>query len=470
MQQIMGRALGLASLTIALALVVIAVCLAGTCPAQASAKTASGWNSAHTKYYVDGKAVTGVRKIGKKRYVFKQSGKLAKKRFTVGATTFYPDKKGVLRACRQGKRYYYANGKRMTKYDALDARAYFTAEKVLGKITKKSDSKATKRLKAFKWVMYKYYAMHHKLEKCFKYWAPVYAMDHFKNIGGDCESDAAAFAYLAAAIGYKNVYAVTDSSVPDTDTTHAWCRINGAVYDPLFAQAKSFSTFYNSRHGSYETSGGCKVKIPRFSAKHASKHAKRLDLSNPNKNLWVKKGNHWRYYKSNGKLAKGSVKNQSSNKRFKKGAYYVFSSKGYLLTGKKTRIVKVSGAKHRVTRKGKASSGWSSSKKYYFMKNGKMASGVILLNSKLTAFSSSGNYKSSLTSKLRAASRKGQPYTALKDLLTSAGAESASSLVQTSCITYNGSTGKDASYSYGTFSVSTFIMDTTGEEVVMGVS
>jgi len=55
-------------------------------------------------------------------------------------------------------------------------------------------------------------------------WHITYANDIFINKGGNCISVGAAFAYMAAAIGYENVYAVNG-------TGHGWAEVNGLVYD-----------------------------------------------------------------------------------------------------------------------------------------------------------------------------------------------------------------------------------------------
>ncbi len=57
-------------------------------------------------------------------------------------------------------------------------------------------------------------------------WPVVYANDMFVNDGkGICFSYAAAFAYMAKAIGYEEVYACNSGS-------HGWAEIDGLIYDP----------------------------------------------------------------------------------------------------------------------------------------------------------------------------------------------------------------------------------------------
>ena len=55
-------------------------------------------------------------------------------------------------------------------------------------------------------------------------WAEIYANSFFDLQYGDCISYAAAFAYMAKALGYTNVYGC--------NTGHAWVEIDGLIYDP----------------------------------------------------------------------------------------------------------------------------------------------------------------------------------------------------------------------------------------------
>ena len=59
-------------------------------------------------------------------------------------------------------------------------------------------------------------------------WPQKYADNFFDTMSGNCISYAAAFAYMAKAIGYENVYGVNSGG-------HGWAEINGLVYDPEWA-------------------------------------------------------------------------------------------------------------------------------------------------------------------------------------------------------------------------------------------
>lgn len=214
----------------------------------------TGWQTINgKKYYYDSTGVmqTGWKKIGKYNYLFDNKG--------VMQTGWYKDKKG---------NYYYldrSTGKRTEKgkvngITIKNGKAYMTkstrkynvskidtmikARKIMVANTNVTDSKSKKLEKMFRWVMkgsYKRYRILRAARKT-KGWEMLYANDHFKHRKGCCVSDAAAFAFLATECGYKAYIA--------DDTGHAWTEIGGKVYDPLFAESKSFKKYYG---GTYKT-------------------------------------------------------------------------------------------------------------------------------------------------------------------------------------------------------------------------
>jgi len=228
-----------------------------TTPAKASAKKK--------------KVKTGIHKVGKNYYFYNKKGKRKKKEvIRDGKWTYYATKKGAIEARKKGKKYYYNNGKRMTSADTKDYKAYLAAKKMVKKLTKESDSKAKKRLKCFKWLMKQPTIIHRSWSYSREAWPAVYAMDHFKKIGGDCQSYGAAFAYMAAYIGYKKTYVCTDSKTAPGGG-HSWAMIGDAVFDAMFAAEGSFHTYYNSTHGTYEVNPTTRTKLPMFNPKHAKK-------------------------------------------------------------------------------------------------------------------------------------------------------------------------------------------------------
>ena len=224
-----------------------------------------GWTtlkSGKTRYYRDGKAVTGLQKIGKFYYYFSPRGTLYKNRAITrglkGAKgfTYYLDKKGRVAGKVKGSVYYTASGKKMTQAQIADLRS----RQIAAEITTSSMSKSQKLQVCFNWVIKGYYNIWRRFDQGGTNWPATFANDHFLHRNGDCISDAAAFGYLAKAIGYKNVYVCADA-VRSNNNAHAWTEINGYVYDPLFAEAKSYSKYYGCSYGSYGLSPIIKYKL-----------------------------------------------------------------------------------------------------------------------------------------------------------------------------------------------------------------
>ncbi|MBQ8305189.1 MAG: hypothetical protein IJX90_03120 [Blautia sp.] len=235
-------------------------------PAQAATTKAaassgySGWKTENGKkrFYVNGKYVKcKLRNVKGNLYYFNKNGYMLTGTHTMKGITYYFQESGRLQAYKKGSTYYWPKGGKMSKTDAYDFSTFLTARSIAAKITTKKMSKSQKLLKCFKWVMAKYYITKRPFTTAAG-WMPLYANDHFQGKGGTCLSDATAFAYLAAAIGYTKIYACLDSR---NAGGHAWTEINGKVYDPLFAQAKSFSNNYGVRYGVYKLSARYKEKM-----------------------------------------------------------------------------------------------------------------------------------------------------------------------------------------------------------------
>ena len=221
-----------------------------------------GWKTINGKRYYfkeDGVRCSGLEKIGGKYYFFNQYGVMQTGIVKSGKTTYYLLDNGVLEAEKVSSTYYYPNGKAMSKADGYEYETLQTAKKIAASETTSGMTKSEKLQKCFNWVMYKYYVTRRQF--AFQdAWPALYANDHFLGGGGDCFSDACAFAYLAKALGYKNIYVCVDTNNP-ADNGHAWTEIEGLVYDPLFAQAKSYSGNYGVRYGVYKLSPLLKKKI-----------------------------------------------------------------------------------------------------------------------------------------------------------------------------------------------------------------
>ena len=211
-----------------------------------------GWKTFQSKksyFGPNGARVTGLQKIGKKRYYFNKKGIMQTGTKKVKSTTYYLNEKGVLLAKKTGSKYYHANGRKMDRLQAQDFETLQTAKSIAARITTPQMTQAQKLKKCFDWVISKPYITYRGFSN-FKGWPAVYANDHFIRKGGNCHSDAAAFAYLAKALGYQNVYVCVDSDGRG-GLGHGWAEINGLVYDPLFAEAKSYSRNYQVPYGVY---------------------------------------------------------------------------------------------------------------------------------------------------------------------------------------------------------------------------
>ena len=379
-----------------------------------------GWQNNKTCYYKNGFKVTGIQKIGKAHYFFTAKGKLKKNTFKSGGVTYYANAKGKLEAYKKGSTFYKPTGVKMAKYSAREYQSLLYARKYLKQIVKKSDSMATKRYKCMKWINHGYYEQYRNFKNVAG-WTSTYANDHFvKRVNGfrygDCVSDPSAFAYLCLAAGFKSVAVCVDEV---NKYAHAYAYINGKYYDPLFAEAKSWSKYYGYTGAYWATK--CVLKIPSYKngyttssyvGKKPSGLSKTTSSSSSNSgetglvtksgalyyykngkkvtSKWVTVKKATYYFGSNGKAVSGSVKIKKNGTK----AYYVFNAKHKLLTGSATRVVTVSGVKYRVSKTGKAVSGWvtDGTAKHCYLENGAFATGPCLVGGKLLVFEANGDY------------------------------------------------------------------------------
>ncbi len=211
----------------------------------------TGWKEfKHKKYYFDDEGVmqTGFTKVGKYNYYFDSKGIMCTGWLKKGGSYYYLDRangkrteKGKVNGItiKKGKAYMTAANK---KYNKSKIEMMIKARGIVEDNTSVTDSKSQKLEKMFKWVMKGSYKRYRILPvaRQKKGWEMTFANDHFKNRKGCCVSDACAFAFLATECGYKAYVA--------DDTSHAWTEINGRVYDPLFAQSKSYDTYYGGTY------------------------------------------------------------------------------------------------------------------------------------------------------------------------------------------------------------------------------
>ena len=122
-------------------------------------------------------------------------------------------------------------------------------------------SQSEKFQTCYNWVIKHYYNTR-RISQNQTSWPALYANDYFLtgSQGGDCFSDSCTFAYLARALGYKNVYVCVDTDLFD-DSGHCWAEINGLVYDPLFSEAKNYYKYFGATYASYGLSPIRRVRV-----------------------------------------------------------------------------------------------------------------------------------------------------------------------------------------------------------------
>lgn len=128
----------------------------------------NGWSSDKKSYYTDGKAVTGMKKINGKKYIFSSKGKVKTGWIKYKKKTYYGSKSskkyGVLRTGTvkiDGEKYYFAkDGALEYKYNKMDMKAssYSSPTKYLILVSKKSHKVAIYKGKKNNWKRIKYYS------------------------------------------------------------------------------------------------------------------------------------------------------------------------------------------------------------------------------------------------------------------------------------------------------------------------
>ena len=128
----------------------------------------------------------------------------------------------------------------LTSWSSSKISVMMKAHKVMLNVTNPTDTMEEKRLKCFNWILSLPYRQYRKLNSMYKTagWEMTFANDIFDRGQGCCVSQSAAAAFLFREIGYTDVYVCHD-------TGHAWLMIGDRLYDPVFAEAKSFSRNYN---------------------------------------------------------------------------------------------------------------------------------------------------------------------------------------------------------------------------------
>ena len=190
--------------------------------------------------YVKGKKYTGLyMSAGNRMYSVRKGTRTLKTGML---------KAGMLRA---GVSYYSHNAKKRLKLSAkafyingkpvkgMSAGALETLQRAHTVVTRITNGRMTKKekLKACFDFVKTYPECSLRLHYMGMDWPVIYADDIFVSKTGNCFSYTAAFAYMAKAIGYGEVYCCNSGG-------HGWAEIDGLVYDPEWSKHSHLNSYY----------------------------------------------------------------------------------------------------------------------------------------------------------------------------------------------------------------------------------
>ena len=174
--------------------------------------------------YVGGKLYTGYYLNSKNEMYCIQKGACTFANTMLAAgTTYYDYNTGTM--CSLPEQTLFINGKAMKGMSAESMATVQRAQAVVSRITNDSMTKEEKLKVCFEFVKTYNGSRPRTPHYTGMDWPVVYANDMFVNGSGNCCSYAAAFAYMAKAIGYEKVYCCNDGG-------HGWVEVDGLVYDP----------------------------------------------------------------------------------------------------------------------------------------------------------------------------------------------------------------------------------------------
>lgn len=209
-------------------------------------KAMPGWQKINGKWYYFGPKGKMYAKrwadLGGKRYYLKANGQMASGWSKISGTYYYFNSSGALERstiAKKGKKYYFVTPQGTKGADILDGVGVNAA----------MSSGA-------------------KLQTCFNYvvrncryangqtwpprgWEPYHAYKMLTTRMGNCYDFAAAFCYLAKAVGYEGMICISGqcAAAGGGYTPHSWCELNGMVFDPEITYANGYYLF-NVTYGS----------------------------------------------------------------------------------------------------------------------------------------------------------------------------------------------------------------------------
>ncbi|MDO5424384.1 MAG: transglutaminase domain-containing protein [Eubacteriales bacterium] len=250
-----------------LGLLALALLLTVSLPTQAATKKYKNkWvtiNNSPRYYNSKGKQVKGLQKINGKYYYFNKYGGQRTGWWKIGNDYYYfriaNGKKGYMLTSQTVNGIQLdSKGRAVKTADALDKLdLLLKAKKIVMKITTKDMTKAQKLRKCFEYVKTEYQYLTRRTFRATVNWERAYARDMFDGGRGNCFSYACAFAYLADAVGYQNVYAVSSGG-------HGWAEINGKVYDPDWALVSNVDSYFAMSYDLSNVNGRPNYKANRW--------------------------------------------------------------------------------------------------------------------------------------------------------------------------------------------------------------
>ena len=270
--------------TLAACLCLSCTLLTGTLPTQAAARTSVSQTAKSSFTVTNKKTHSGkgqssssssgtLKTIKGRHYYYNARGKKVKGKVKIGSRYYFFDKNGIQRyGWKKIKNNYYffristgttgaymltsttingialdASGRASKSGSNLRKLKLMTeANKIVEKISRPGMNKMQRLRASFDYVkkQYTYYCWREFRNT--QDWEKDFAEDMFFRGGrGDCVSYAAAFAYLANAVGMKKVYVICSGG-------HGWAEIGGKVYDPDWALVSSVDSYFAM---SYDLSG-----------------------------------------------------------------------------------------------------------------------------------------------------------------------------------------------------------------------
>lgn len=202
-------------------------------------------------YYSGGKKLTGLKQLNGKYYYFDKKGIQRTGWQKIRGSYYFfrieNGEKGYMVTSKKvnGVSLQSSGKAKKTKASAAKLDVMVKANKIMEKATKPTMKKFDKLRACFDYSIKKFrYRGSPKFVKS-KNWEYKYALDMFDRGHGSCYSYGAAFAFLANAAGYTDVYAISSGG-------HGWAEVKGKVFDPSWEIADKKHHYFNM---SYSLSG-----------------------------------------------------------------------------------------------------------------------------------------------------------------------------------------------------------------------